>query len=76
MRLSTIQNRLDKEAIEQLRAEVVRLDAKLTESENYRLIAEDSADYWESQCRALEGQLESRGETIGLCKDGSLVVLP
>lgn len=71
--LRTIERRLDRSAINQLREEVVRLSAQLEEAQSMGRICEDSAFYWEEQCRRLEAAAD---QPFGMYVNGDLVPLP
>lgn len=74
-RRKALRRKLDKYAIDQLRAEVVRLAEDLDSAERDRNFAQDSADYWESQCRSLEDQICHIGASVGLTRSGDLVAV-
>lgn len=76
--LATIERRLDRQAIDQLRAEVVRLSgmvdaltAALDDAEQRERWADDSARFWQDIV-----ELERDGHAIGLTQSGEVVALP
>lgn len=76
--LSAIERRLDRHAIDQLRAEVVRLSgmvdaltAALDDAEERERWAGDSANFWQDIA-----ELERDGHTVGLTQSGDVVALP
>lgn len=76
--LATIERRLDRHAIDQLRAEVVRLSgmvealtAALDDAEQRARWAEDNSNFWEGIA-----EIERAGNTVGLTQSGEVVALP
>lgn len=76
--LATIERRLDRHAIDQLRAEVVRLSgmvealtAALDDAEVRARWAEDNSNFWEGIA-----EIERAGNTVGLTQSGEVVALP
>ncbi len=79
--LRNLQARLDRLAIEQLRAEVARLDAEnhrlsfeLEETERELRWADDAARMWQEDFQRLEESL-APDQSIGLTKTGALVLM-
>lgn len=76
--LATIERRLDRLAIDQLRAEVVRLSgmvealtAALDDAEARARWADDSASFWQDIA-----EIERDGHAVGLTQSGEVVALP
>lgn len=80
--LSDLQNRLDREAIDQLRAEVARLaaenerlEADLEQARAQLATAEDWAESWRNDALDFQLQLcEAAGGKPGITQSGQLVV--
>lgn len=76
--LRALESRLDRQAIHQLRAEVVRLASQMEEltraledAEQRERWAEDSARFWQDVAEA-----EAYRREIGITQDGQVVALP
>lgn len=74
--LSAIKRRLDAEAIEQLRTEVLRLDEENARLRDQLALAEQDAASWRDDALGLHRQLaEQLGGQPGVTKHGQLVVV-
>ena len=71
-KLTALQNRFDKQAIEQLRAEVVRLAKKLEDTEQELRWAQNDADYYQ---RMYELVTENPGCEIGITQQGHILAV-
>lgn len=78
--LRTLQTRLDRQAIDQLRAEVARLSALLDEERSLHLQATEDAEYWQSSAETWQRLADSLldhddSHGVGITKDGELCLV-
>ena len=77
--LNNLQQRFDRQAINQLRAEVSTLAQKIDELEESLYYAQQNADFWHDHSvdmrQALEDENFATHRSVGLNKEGELMVV-
>ena len=77
--LNNLQQRFDRQAINQLRAEVTTLAQKIDELEESLHYAQQDADFWHNHSvdmqQALEDENFATHRSVGLNKEGELMVV-
>ena len=77
--LNNLQQRFDRQAINQLRAEVSTLAQKIDELESQLYSAQDEADFWHNHSidmrLALDDENFATHRSVGLNKDGEIMVV-
>jgi regulator of replication initiation timing len=75
--VDTVRRRLDRIALDQLRAETARLAAENDDLRDRLATAEENADFWSREATEQHLQLcEQLGGSPGMTVDGALVVVP
>lgn len=74
--LNRLERKLDRIAIEQLRAEVVRLDNELTETKKELVLAESERDGYAFDAENWRSVAMESDKKFGLTIEGNIVVLP